>query len=312
MTLPLPTRPGHVHAYLLPGEDGLDARRHRDRAPRCEGDVVGRARAGGRRPRRDRLRHALPSGPRRRRRRSPRADRRARGPGRARLRAVRARVGEPGLVGAAGRLVRAPGAPDDVTAELVGQSSVYRPFVRYQRDPILVEAGERVDGWELIAALRTRGRAALPPARRRAHRCGSPARADHADGWVVAREPARSARRLPRRARPHHRARAESRISRPRRSRSRIRPAVLGSCRSITGLRLEETVAALTPEPQSGYEVSFALFGADLPPAGTAVRHRRDAVAPRAARQRRSGPPTRGRRSRYLYSRLIDGRRDPA
>jgi glyoxylase-like metal-dependent hydrolase (beta-lactamase superfamily II) len=32
--------------------------------------------------------------------------------------------------------------------------------------------------------------------------------------------------------------------------------------------RLEEAVAALTEEPQSGYELSFALFGADLPAAG--------------------------------------------
>ena len=47
---------------------------------------------------------------------------------------------------------RLQGAPDDVTAELVGQSSLYRPFIRYQRDPVLMEAGERLDGWELVAA----------------------------------------------------------------------------------------------------------------------------------------------------------------
>ena len=47
---------------------------------------------------------------------------------------------------------RLQGAPEDVTAELVGQSSVYRPFIRYQRDPRLVGAGEHVDGWEVIAA----------------------------------------------------------------------------------------------------------------------------------------------------------------
>jgi len=39
-------------------------------------------------------------------------------------------------------------------------------------------------------------------------------------------------------------------------------------------LRLEEAVAALTAEPQTGYVLSFALFGADLPAAG-----RRFAVA---------------------------------
>ena len=33
-------------------------------------------------------------------------------------------------------------------------------------------------------------------------------------------------------------------------------------------MRLEEAVAALAAEPQTGYELSFALFGADLPAAG--------------------------------------------
>jgi glyoxylase-like metal-dependent hydrolase (beta-lactamase superfamily II) len=33
-------------------------------------------------------------------------------------------------------------------------------------------------------------------------------------------------------------------------------------------VRLEEAVAALADEPRSGYELSFALFGADLPAAG--------------------------------------------
>jgi hypothetical protein len=33
-------------------------------------------------------------------------------------------------------------------------------------------------------------------------------------------------------------------------------------------LRLEETVGALGSEPKTGYELSYALFGADLKPAG--------------------------------------------
>ena len=66
-------------------------------------------------------------------------------------------------------------------------------------------------------------------------------------------------------------------------------------------LRLEETVAALGPEPQTGYELSFDLFGADLPPAG-----RRFAVAETLSHverlvQRGRGPPPRGRRGGYLY-----------
>ena len=56
------------------GRRRLDARRHRDRASRREGDVGARARAG-RRDGRDRLRHPLPPRPRRGGGRSPRADR---------------------------------------------------------------------------------------------------------------------------------------------------------------------------------------------------------------------------------------------
>src|SRR6185503_9944375 len=43
---------------------------------------------------------------------------------------------------------RLQGAPDDVTEELVGQGSIYRPCVRYQRDPRLVQGCYHVGGWE--------------------------------------------------------------------------------------------------------------------------------------------------------------------
>ena len=54
-------------------------------------------------------------------------------------------------------------------------------------------------------------------------------------------------------------------------------------------LRLEEAVAALTPEPQTGYELSFALFGADLPAAG-----RRFAIAETLSHLERLVPRGRG------------------
>ena len=168
---------------------------------------------------------------------------------------------------------RLHGAPDAVTAELVGQSSVYRPFIRYQRDPILVEAGEHVDGWELIAA----------PGHADGQLCllrdGVLVAADHLLGritptvglWPASRpDPLgdylgaldRTIELAPRIALPGHGEPIEDPAGRARELKEHHR------------LRLEEAVAALTPEPQTGYELSFALFGADLPAAG-----RRFAVA---------------------------------
>ena len=44
------------------------------------------------------------------------------------------------------------GVPEHVTEELVGQGDLYRPFIRYQPDPVIVEAGDVVGGWRLMAA----------------------------------------------------------------------------------------------------------------------------------------------------------------
>ena len=44
------------------------------------------------------------------------------------------------------------GVPRAVAEELLESGSIYRPFIRYQPDPELVGAGDRVDGWELVAA----------------------------------------------------------------------------------------------------------------------------------------------------------------
>ena len=307
VTLPLPTRPGHVHAYLLPGDDGWTLVDTGIGLPDAKETWSAElAQAGGR------------------------------------VATIFVTHFHPDHIGAAAdlhELTGAPvvqgaldyaqcelvwgnpawserirdwfqlhGAPDDVTAELVGQSSVYRPFIRYQRDPILVEPGERVDGWELVAA----------PGHADGQLCllkdGVLIAADHLLGritptvglWPASR--AGSARRLPRRARPDDRARPRARASRPRRAdrrsgRSRARaegapsPPARGDRRGARG-RAEDgirpLVRALRRRPPAG---------------GTAVRGRRDALARRAARARGRRPTARGRRDRYLYCGLIDGRR---
>jgi len=149
----------------------------------------------------------------------------------------------------------------------VGQSSVYRPFIRYQRDPILVEAGEQVDGWQLIAA----------PGHADGQLCllrdGVLVAADHLLGritptvglWPASRaDPLgdylaaldRTIELAPRIALPGHGDPIEDPTGRARELKEHHRA------------RLAEAVASLTAEPQTGYMLSFALFGADLPAAG--------------------------------------------
>jgi glyoxylase-like metal-dependent hydrolase (beta-lactamase superfamily II) len=266
VTLPLPTRPGHVHAYLLPGEDGwivvdtgvgLPDAKERWQAELAEAGV--------------------------------------------RIAAIFVTHFHPDHVGASADLheltgapvyqgtldyaqcelvwgnpawsqrllewFRLHGAPDDVTSELVGQSSLYRPFIRYQRDPVLAEAGERLDGWELVAA----------PGHADGQLCllkdGVLVAADHVLGritptvglWPASRaDPLgdylgaleRTAELAPRLALPGHGDPIADPVGRTQELREHHR------------LRLEETAAALDAEPKTGYELSFALFGDDLKPAG--------------------------------------------
>jgi glyoxylase-like metal-dependent hydrolase (beta-lactamase superfamily II) len=266
VTLPLPTRPGHVHAYLLPGEDGWTLVDTGIGLPDAKETWAAELEQAGGRVATVFVTHFHPDH-------------------------VGASADLHELTGArvvqgtldytqcelvwgnpawSDRLVdwfRLHGAPDDVTAELVGQSSVYRPFIRYQRDPILVEAGEYVDGWELIAA----------PGHADGQLCllreGVLIAADHLLGritptvglWPASRpDPLgdflaaldRTIELAPRVALPGHGDPIEDPAGRARELQEHHEE------------RLHATAAALSAEPQSGFQVSFALFGDELSAAG--------------------------------------------
>jgi len=151
VTLPLPTRPGHVHAYLLPGDDGwtivdtgLGLPDARDRwAAELDG-VPGRVA-------RIVVTHFHPDHV-------------------GAARDLAELTGAPVLQGRldyeqceivwggddwASVLVdwfHGHGVPEEVTAELIEQGSQFRPFIRYQPDPEVLEPGDLVDGWEAVAA----------------------------------------------------------------------------------------------------------------------------------------------------------------
>jgi glyoxylase-like metal-dependent hydrolase (beta-lactamase superfamily II) len=272
VTLPLPTRPGHIHSYLLPGEDGWT----------LVDTGLGLPNA------RERWAAELEVLP---------------GP----VRRIVVTHFHPDHVGAAadlaeltgapvaqGRLdyeqcalvwggadwsdvlvrwFRSHGAPDDVTSELVEQGSSYRPFVRYQPDPELLDAGDHVDGWQVVAAPgHADGQLMLL-------RDGILVAADHVlerisptvGLWPASRpdplgdylEALEATIALDAKlALPGHGELLDHPADRARELIAHHRE------------RLAATAAALGDEPRSAFEVSFPLFGDDLKPAA-----RRFAVA---------------------------------
>ena len=264
VTLPLPTRPGHVHAYLLPGADGWTLVDTGLGLPDAEERWAAEL--------------AALDGP-----------------------VVRVLITHmhPDHVGAAADVARVTGAPvmqgaldyaqcelvwgNDawpqriadwfllngvpraVAEELLESGSIYRPFIRYQPDPELIGAGDHVDGWELVAA---------------------PGHADgqlilHRDGILVAAdhvlEPISPTVGLWPASRPDplgdflHSLEAvvalEPAIALPGHGEPILEPA--NRARALIEHhreRLDRTTAALGVEPRTGYEVSLPLFGADLHP----------------------------------------------
>jgi glyoxylase-like metal-dependent hydrolase (beta-lactamase superfamily II) len=165
------------------------------------------------------------------------------------------------------------GVPENVTEELIGQGARYRPFIRTVPDPELVVDGELLHGWDLVAA------------------------PGHADGQLTLLKNGVLI------AADHLLARITPTVGLWPESRSDplgdyvhalertidLAPAIaygghgdavtdpVGRARELIAHheeRLRFAAAALGPEPRSGYDVSFPLFGENLSPAA-----RRFAVA---------------------------------
>ena len=272
VTTPLPMRPGHVHSYLLPGDDGWtlvdtgiglpEAREHwTTELAELEGPIA-----------RIFVTHFHP-------------DHVGAAADLAELTGAQVIQGELDLFQC--RLVwgsddwperltdwfRRHGVPPGVTDELIAQGTYYRPFIRYHENPALVAPGDDVGGWLVVAA----------PGHADGQLCllrdGVLVAADHlldpitptVGLWPESRpDPlgdylaalTATAELEPRLALPGHGEPIEDPVGRAR------------ELIAHHAERLTATEDALGPEPQTGYQLSFALFGAELKPAA-----RRFAVA---------------------------------
>ena len=170
------------------------------------------------------------------------------------------------------------GVPDHVTEELVEQGLCTARSSAISRTRCSSTRAIGVDGWELVAApghadgqlVLLRGTASSS----RPTTCSGRSRRPSASGPRAARTrsgttSARSSRRSP--SPPGWRCPGTaSPLTDP-----------VGRARELIAHhreRLAAAEAALTPEPQSGYELSFALFGGELKPAARRLRGRGDAL----------------------------------
>jgi glyoxylase-like metal-dependent hydrolase (beta-lactamase superfamily II) len=262
VTLPLPTRPGHVHAYLLPGDDGwtlvdcglgLPDARERWREE-LRGLAVTRVV----------ITHFHP-------------DHVGAAADVAELTGADVYEGE--LDYAQCELVwgtqtwpqriaawfRENGVPAPVADELLETGSVYAPFIRYAPDPKPLAEGDRLEGWEVL---------------------GFPGHSDGQlcllrDGVLIAADhvldPISPAVGLYPESRPDPLGDYLGSLERVVELAPRIAYAghgepiadPAGRARELIRHheeRLRRTHAALGPEPRTGYDVSLALFGVDLKP----------------------------------------------
>jgi glyoxylase-like metal-dependent hydrolase (beta-lactamase superfamily II) len=270
ITTPLPTRPGHVHSYLLPGGDGWTLVDTGIGLPDAEETWT--TALDGIEVARIFLTHFHP-------------DHLGAAADVAELTAATVYQGE--LDYAQCELVWGTedwpkqiadwflthGVPAAIADELIESGDVYRPFIRYQPNPEPVADGDRLDGWELVAA----------PGHADGQLCllsdGILLSADHLLGritptvglWPESRpDPLgdyiealeRTIELAPALALPGHGDPITDPVGRARELIEHHRE------------RLAFAEAALTERPRTGYELSFDLFGANLKPAS-----RRFAVA---------------------------------
>lgn len=272
VTLWLPTRPGHVNAYLLPGDDGWtvvdtgvglhDAKeRWAAELDQIEGSVV-----------RVVVTHFHPDhvGAARDLRELTGAEVLQ---GSLDLEQCRQVWGSTDWLDVLAEWFHRHGTPGEITRELLEQGTLWEPFIRFVPDATPLEPGDEVAGWKLVAAPgHADGQLVL-------HRDGILVAADHlldpitptVGLWPASRpdplgDYLDALERVidldPRVALPGHGDPIPDPVGRAR--------ALIAHHRE----RLEATATALGPAPRSGYEVSIPLFGAHLKPAS-----RRFAVA---------------------------------
>jgi glyoxylase-like metal-dependent hydrolase (beta-lactamase superfamily II) len=165
------------------------------------------------------------------------------------------------------------GVPQEITDDLIEVGSAYGAFIRFARDPERLREGDRVEGWEVVGVPgHADGHIAL--ARDGALVAGdhllpriSPAvglypdsRPDPLSDYLDSLQ--QTAELAPRVVYPGHGDPIEDAAGRARELIEHHR------------LRLDATEAALGNQPRTGYEVSCVVFGGELAPAG-----RRFAVA---------------------------------
>jgi glyoxylase-like metal-dependent hydrolase (beta-lactamase superfamily II) len=272
VTLPLPTRPGHVHSYLLPGDDGWTIVDTGLGLPDAKERWASELRELSGPVRRIVVTHFHPdhvgaaedlvelTG-------APVVQ------GRVDYDQCRLVWGSTDWADVLFQWFRRHGVPDDAMHELIEQGALWRPFIRFQPDPNPVDPGDSLDGWSAVAA------------------------PGHADGQLVlvrdgvliaadhVLDPISPTVGLWPRSRPdplrdylaalEETIALDARIALPGHGEPITDPSA--RARALIAHhadRLAATAAALGDEPRTGYEVSFPIFGDDLKPAA-----RRFAVA---------------------------------